>query len=75
MVNVRVPTQNATIANSLTQTLLDQFGTWVPVYSLGDGTNNYYVRVCAQVYNDLKDFEFLAQSVLTLVNGGAAESS
>jgi selenocysteine lyase/cysteine desulfurase len=71
MVNVRIPTTNSSIANSLPQVLLDQYGTWVPVYSLNDGTNNFYVRVCAQIYNDLKDFDYLAKSVLEIINSSS----
>ena len=30
---------------------------------------HYYMRVCAQIYNDESDFEMLADAVLRLLNG------
>eukprot|EP00455_Lapot_gusevi_P050524 TRINITY_DN7334_c0_g11_i1.p1 TRINITY_DN7334_c0_g11~~TRINITY_DN7334_c0_g11_i1.p1 ORF type:complete len:216 (-),score=51.72 TRINITY_DN7334_c0_g11_i1:21-668(-) len=64
MVNVRLPTLNQTLAASLPTRLLNQYNTFVPVYSF---QNQFYVRVSAQIYNEESDFVMLAQAILNLL--------
>ena len=80
MVDVRVPTTNATLGPTIGQRLLNGeggggFSTFVPVYDIGGvggvpGT--FYARVSAQIYTELSDFQALADAVLAIIkaNGG-----
>ena len=73
LVDVRVPTANATLAATLGAALMTRFHTFVPIYdigSVGGRAGDFYARVSAQIFNDLSDFEFLAASVLTLIAEG-----
>ena len=70
MVDVRVPTTNATLATSLGAALMERFHTFVPVYDIGavgGAPGVYYARCSAQIFNELDDFQYLADSVLTLI--------
>ncbi len=70
MVDVRVPTTNATVAASLPLRLLQQYNTWVPVYDIGPlgGTpGTFYVRVSCQVYTEMSDIDMLAAAVKDLI--------
>jgi len=64
MVNVRIPTNDSSLAQSLPKLLLDKYNTWVPTYGFG---NVWYTRVSAQIYNELSDFEYLGKAVLDLL--------
>lgn len=67
MVNVRLPTERAAPhfdPASLPRALLTKYQTWVPAYPQ-DG--QWYVRVSAQIYNELSDFQLLADGVLDLM--------
>lgn len=64
MVNVRLPTDDWTKASTLPQRLLEQYNTWVPAFPL---QGHCYVRVSAQIYLELSDFQFLADAVLKLL--------
>lgn len=80
MVDVRVPTTNATLGPTIGQRLLDgegggNFSTFVPVYDIGGvggvpGT--FYARVSCQIYTELSDLQNLADAVLKIIrdNGG-----
>jgi len=64
MVTVGLPPAfNATAAAALPSQLLASFGTWVPTVCFAGGC---WVRVSAAVYNDLSDFQFLADAVASL---------
>jgi len=65
MVNVRTPSFNATPAE-VSLALMNQYNTFVPVYPLPVDPTTYYVRVSAQIFNDMTDFQFLADAVLQL---------
>jgi selenocysteine lyase/cysteine desulfurase len=70
MVDVRVPTLNATLAGAMPTLLLERFNTWVPVYNLnglGATADVFYVRVSLQIYNELEDVAYLGRSMLTLI--------
>lgn len=61
MVNVRLPDcADETVPASLPAKLLEKFNTWVPSYKLTDG---WWVRVSAQIYNDLDDYRMLGLAV------------
>jgi hypothetical protein len=66
-VNVRIPSTNSTLVQSLPLLLLERYHTWVPVFALPSAPTTFYVRVSAQIYNDLSDFEMLANAVLALI--------
>jgi len=68
MVNVRIPSTNETLISALPKLLLDKYHTWVPFYAL-QGTNIWYTRVSAQIFNNMSDFEVLAAAVLALLKG------
>ena len=79
MVDVRVPVSNATVAGGLGAALMARYHTFVPIYDIGGvgGTPGvYYARVSAQIFNELGDFQYLADAVTTLLaeeallNGG-----
>ena len=70
MVDVRLPTQNETLVNSIPLQLLSQYDTWVPTYDIGafgGAEGEYYVRVSCQVYNEISDIEFLANAILAII--------
>lgn len=72
MVDVRVPTTNATLAAQIPQLLLSRFNTWVPVYDIGayGGTpGNFYVRVSCQIYTEMSDIQYLADSMQKIISG------
>jgi len=83
MVNVRLPTTAPTPPipvppNQLNpllipQLLLEKYDTWVPVYPL---QGQWWVRVSAQIYNEISDFQFLAEAISSLLadNGTIAQS-
>jgi len=68
MVNVRLPTKNETIADSISNKLLFEYGTYVPVYELNKGENVFYARVSCAVYNEIADYEYLGKSILEIIN-------
>lgn len=74
MVDVRVPTTNATLALSIGAALMQRYNTFVPIYDLshvgGAVPNVFYARVSAQVYTELSDFEFLAAAVKEIISAG-----
>mmetsp|Transcript_49738 Transcript_49738/g.119204 ORF Transcript_49738/g.119204 Transcript_49738/m.119204 type:complete len:480 (+) Transcript_49738:61-1500(+) len=67
MVNVRLPPcdGNATAPRDLPWTLMEEYHTWVPTYQLVAG-GDWWVRVSAQVYNGLGDYEMLANAVIAI---------
>jgi len=82
MVNVRLPTNAPTPPTPvppnqvnpalIPQLLLEKFDTWVPTYAL---QGQWWVRVSAQIYNDISDFEFLASAILSLLNNTSSSES
>ena len=76
MVDVRLPTQNATLVNAMPLELLTKYDTWVPTYdigSFGGPENEFYVRVSCQIYNDLSDIEYLSNAILEIIHGGGGD--
>jgi selenocysteine lyase/cysteine desulfurase len=75
MVDVRLPHhENKTLLRNLPEILLKNFNTWVPTYpwsgeSFSNSSKNWYVRVSSQIYNEKKDFEYLGNAVLSILNG------
>mmetsp|Transcript_14465 Transcript_14465/g.23009 ORF Transcript_14465/g.23009 Transcript_14465/m.23009 type:complete len:122 (+) Transcript_14465:695-1060(+) len=68
LVDVRLPTNNSTIASNLPQQLLERYNTWVPVYALfGNDSGPFYTRVSCQIYTEMSDIEMLANAVLDLI--------
>lgn len=73
MVDVRVPSENATLMAELPQLLLKSYGTYVPVYPWNGGEfapgngSAYYVRVSAQIYQGLDDFRFLGDAISSII--------
>lgn len=65
MVNVELPTSNCTLAAELPTMLLDQYDTWVPVTAK---SNKCWMRISAQIYNDITDFEYLGNAVKELLS-------
>ena len=74
MVDVRVPTQNFTLAHMIGESLMMRFGTFVPIYDLfgvgGATPNTFYARVSCQIYTELDDINHLAQAVLSIIASG-----
>jgi len=65
MCNIRIPTKNYTLSQNMPTILLERYDTWVPTFNISD---NFYVRVSAQIYNSIEDFQFLANAVLQIIN-------
>ena len=74
MVDVRVPTTNATLHALLGPALMRRYDTFVPIYDLsgvgGAAPNTFYARVSCQIYTELADIMFLAQAVLDIIKAG-----
>ena len=73
LTNVRLPTTNGSEVSRLSQVLLDEYGTFVVCE--GDGrtytdtaTQHYWMRVSAQAYLGLDDFEWLGKAVLKILS-------
>lgn len=66
MVNVRVPSNNATLMAQLPKDLLDRYNIYVPIYYLSNPAG-YWVRVSAQIYNDIDDFNKYGNAVKELI--------
>ena len=53
--------------SELPQRLLSEYSTYVPMYSWDNGgvwdEPKWYARVSAQIFNNLDDFQFLANAV------------
>lgn len=64
MVNVRLPTDSAERAQALPDELIAHYNTFVPVTNV---QGRWYVRVSAQIYNDISDFNMLGDAVLKLL--------
>lgn len=65
MVNVRLPVaSNSTVVETLTDRLLKDYRTFIPIFSL---QGKWYVRVSAQIYNEMSDFRHLGESVLAIL--------
>jgi selenocysteine lyase/cysteine desulfurase len=66
MTNVRLPAEAEKFCSfALTNARLKQYNSRVPFYPRNVG--KCYVRVTAQIYNEVSDFEFLAKSVSKLL--------
>ena len=72
MVDVRVPCTNKTLMSDLPKRLLSEYSTYVPMYSWDNGgawdEPKWYARVSAQIFNDLDDFQFLANAVKKMLS-------
>eukprot|EP00930_Biecheleria_cincta_P008301 TRINITY_DN109717_c0_g1_i1.p1 TRINITY_DN109717_c0_g1~~TRINITY_DN109717_c0_g1_i1.p1 ORF type:complete len:454 (-),score=68.32 TRINITY_DN109717_c0_g1_i1:258-1586(-) len=73
MVNVRLPDAAFPCCslNGLTATVFARYNTWVPAI---EWAGKCYMRVSAQVYNELVDFKMLADSVLEVLRGGCSHN-
>ena len=66
MVNVRLPTDNATAALAVSDVLRLEHRTWVPCFAgepKGLPASTYWCRISAFIYNDLDDFRMLGEAV------------
>ena len=74
MVDVRVPTTNATLKALMGPALMARYHTFVPIYDLyglgGAQPNTFYARVSCQTYTELSDLEYLGQAVLDIIKAG-----
>lgn len=72
MVDVRVPCTYDTLMRDLPKRLLSEYSTYVPMYSWNNGgawdEPKWYARVSAQIFNDLDDFQFLADAVKKMLS-------
>jgi selenocysteine lyase/cysteine desulfurase len=65
MVNIELPfTENKTKIENLSKNLLEKYHTFVPVFELQE---KWYIRVSAQIYNEISDFEYLGKTILQLL--------
>jgi len=69
MVNVRLPDTALACCDldGLSARVYSEYNTWVPAI---EWAGNCYMRVSAQVYNELSDFEMLARAVLQTLKTG-----
>jgi hercynylcysteine S-oxide lyase len=73
MIDVGIPTSNATAATALPSELLARYGTWVPTYDAGPYggmPGEFFVRVSVQVFTEISDVQFLADAVLSILTSG-----
>ena len=74
MVDVRVPTTNATLAHAIGPALMARYETFVPIYDLagvgGATPNTFYARVSCQTYTELSDLHLLADAVASIIAAG-----
>jgi hercynylcysteine S-oxide lyase len=76
MIDVGIPTSNATLAAAIPAELLARYGTWVPTYDAGNYggmPGEFYVRVSVQVFTELSDVQMLADAVLAIVASGGGQ--
>ena len=67
MVDVHLPS-SVTRAMNISEKLIQKYNTYVPVYSLAsDADAPCFARVSCQIYNDLGDFEMLANAILEII--------
>eukprot|EP00658_Telonema_sp_P-2_P013342 TRINITY_DN15055_c0_g1_i2.p1 TRINITY_DN15055_c0_g1~~TRINITY_DN15055_c0_g1_i2.p1 ORF type:complete len:456 (-),score=97.58 TRINITY_DN15055_c0_g1_i2:239-1561(-) len=64
MANVRLPDGATRCCSTLADKLFVQSNVWVPFYTWN---HKCWVRVSAQVYNEISDFAFLGKAVLNIV--------
>ena len=70
MVNVRLPTDNATASHEVPLRLVSEYNTFVPCFpgvSLGLPNNSYWCRISAYLYNDIEDFKMLGKAVMAIL--------
>ena len=70
MVNVRLPTDNATASHEVPLRLVSEYNTFVPCFpgvSLGLPNNSYWCRISAYLYNDIDDFRMLGKAVMAIL--------
>ena len=65
MVNIRFPTQNKTEIDIIMDTMFNEYNTFVPII---EWLGVYYARISAQIFVDLDDFIWYANSVLNVLN-------
>jgi selenocysteine lyase/cysteine desulfurase len=65
MVNVRLPTTNVTLAAELVTVLLNEYNTYLVAFPF---LGSIYARVSAQIYLELSDFQWIASTVLTVLD-------
>lgn len=70
MVNVALPCADNCPADLAAQ-VLNGFNTYVPVGQWVPGSNLWWARVSAQVYNELSDFELYGRAVLAVLAAAA----
>jgi selenocysteine lyase/cysteine desulfurase len=69
MVNVRMPANcTGAIADVINDHLLQTYKTWVPIFRLNQPGGQIYIRVSAQVYLELSDFENLGNAIVKIIN-------
>eukprot|EP01084_Bolivina_argentea_P043673 80439_1 len=70
MINVEIPTQNMTKCKMLENMLWENednnsYYTWLPIYGWD---NKCYSRISCQIYNQLSDYQWLGERVLSLLD-------
>ena len=68
MVNVEVPTNTSNCNPGFSKALLDEYNTYVPVVVKSD---RCWVRVSAQIYTEISDFQYIADSIIAILDKSA----
>jgi len=66
MVNVRIPSTDAAFLEGLPKLILGKYNTYANIFPLKN-SQLWYVRVSAQIYTELSDFQMLGNVILSLL--------
>ena len=66
LVNVRIPCNDEQILNKANYKALYEHNVYVVVFKYNDG--NFYTRLSAQIYNELSDYVYAAETFLKIIN-------
>jgi selenocysteine lyase/cysteine desulfurase len=67
LVNVEFPCDNKQTMDHVSKTLMSDHQSYVQTYEFN---GKYYARFSCQIYNELKDYEYVANTILLLIRNG-----
>ena len=67
--NLRVPTDNSTLCGEIPTILMNEYGYMSPFGTIKKDLGDIpcFVRLCAQIYTELDDFEDFGKKVLKII--------
>lgn len=64
MNNIQIPSKDIAICEKVQTQLMEKYNTYLVIYSF-DG--KIYTRISAQIYNEISDYQFVAQKFLEII--------